>query len=78
MGLEAVAGDAAAGDLVGGEGTVVLVGEVEEPVDFGGLLEPVDEGGQLGVDCVGCASEADVDDDEGHVRNSDVAVRAFP
>lgn len=78
VGLEAVAGDAAAGDLVGGEGTVVLVGEVEEPVDFGGLLEPVDEGGHFGVDGVGRASEADIDDDEGHIRDSEVAFGTFP
>ena len=78
MGSEAVAGDAAAGDLVGGQGTVVLVGEVEEAVDFGGLLQPVDEGCHLGVDGIGWTSEADVDDDEGHVRDSEVAVRAFP
>lgn len=50
---KAVAGDAAAGDLVDGEGTVVFVGEVEEAVDFGGLLEPVDKGCHLGVDGVG-------------------------
>ena len=75
---EAVACYAAAGDLVGGEGTVVLVGEVAEAVDFGGLLEPVDEGGHFGVDGVGWVSEADVDDYEGHVRDSEVTVRAFP
>ena len=34
VGSEAIAGDAAAGDLVGGEGFVVLVGEVEEAVDL--------------------------------------------
>ena len=78
VGLEAVAGDAAAGDLVGGEGTVVLVGEVEEAVDFGGLLEPVDKGCHLGVGGVGCAWETDVYDDEGHVVDSEVSVVAFP
>lgn len=78
MGLETVAGDAAAGDLVGGEWTVVLVDEVEEAVDFGGLLEPVDEGCHLRVDGIGWASEADVDDDKGHVRDSEVTVRVFP
>lgn len=41
--LEADAGDAAAGDLVGGKGLAVFVGEVEETVSFGGLLQPVDE-----------------------------------
>lgn len=40
---EADAGDAAAGDLVGGEWVAVFVGEVEEPVSFGGLFQPVDE-----------------------------------
>ncbi len=73
VGSEAVAGDAAAGDLVGGEGAVV-----KEAVDFGGLLEPVDEGCHFGVDGVGCASETDVDDDEGHVGDAEVAFRSFP
>ena len=45
---EAVAGDAAAGDLVGGEGVVALVCEVDEAVDLCGLLEPVDEGREFG------------------------------
>lgn len=36
--LETIAGDAAAGGLVGGERSVVLVGEVDEAVDFRGLL----------------------------------------
>lgn len=48
MGLETIVGDAAAVDLVGGEGTVALVGEVDEAVDFCGLLEPVDEGREFG------------------------------
>ena len=54
MGAEAATGDLTAGDLVGGEGTVVLVGEVEDreaeamacpnqPVSLGGLFQPVDE-----------------------------------
>ena len=60
--LEAEAGDFAAGDLVGGEGGAVFVGYVAEAVDFGGLLEPVNEGYHFGVDGVGWASEADVDD----------------
>jgi len=77
-GPEAVAGYAAARDLVGGEGAVVLVGEVEEAVYFGGLLEPVDESCHLGMGGVGRASEADVDDDEGHVRDSEVAFGTFP
>ncbi len=78
MGSEAVAGYATAGDLVGGEGVVVLVCEVEEAVDLCGLLEPVDEGGHFGVDGVGRASEADIDDDEGHVGDSEVAFGTFP
>ena len=52
--VEADAGDAAAGDLVDGEGLAVFVGEVEDckaeamacpsqPVSFGGLFQPVDE-----------------------------------
>ena len=43
MKLQADAGDAAAGDLVGGEGLAVFVGEVEKAVNFGGLFQPVDE-----------------------------------
>ena len=38
MELEADAGDAAAGDLVGGEGLAVFVGEVAKAVGFGGLF----------------------------------------
>ena len=52
--LEADTGDAAAGDLVGGKGLAVFVGEVEDceaeamacpsqPVSFDGLFQPVDE-----------------------------------
>lgn len=41
--LQADAGDAAAGDLVGGKGTAVFVGEVEETVSLRGLFQPVDE-----------------------------------
>ena len=78
MGSEAATGYATAGDLVGGEWTVALVGEVEEAVDLCGLLEPVDEGGHFGVDGVGRASEADIDDDEGHIRDSEVAFGTFP
>lgn len=77
-GSDMAAGYATARDLVGGEGTEVLVGEVDEAVDFGGLLEPVDEGCHLRVDGIGWASEADVDDDKGHVRDSEVTVRVFP
>lgn len=75
---EAVAGYAAAGDLVGGEGFVVLVGEVEEAVDFHGLLKPVDKGGHFSAGRFLDASDADVDDDEGHVRDSEVAFGTFP
>lgn len=77
-GSEAATGYATAGDLVGGEGVVVLIGEVEEAVDLCGLLEPVDEGGHFGVDGVGRASEADIDDDEGHVGDSEMAFGMFP
>lgn len=52
--LEADAGDAAAGDLVGWEWLAVFVGEMEDreaeamacpsqPVSLGGLFQPVDE-----------------------------------
>ena len=65
-GAEAATGYAAAGDLVGGERSVVLVGEVDEAVDFRGLLKPVDEGGHFRAGCLLDASDADVEDDEGH------------
>lgn len=75
---EADAADTAAGNLVGGEGLAVFVGEVAEAVDLGGLFQPVDEGFHFDVDDLLCASEADVDDDEGHVGDSEVAFGAFP
>lgn len=78
MGLEADAGDAVAGDLVGGEGLAVFVGEVEEAVSLGGLFQPLDEGFHLGVDDILCASEADADDYEGHGGNSEMYFGAFP
>lgn len=78
MGLEVDAGDAAAGDLAGGEGLAVFVGEVEETVSFGGLFQPVDEGFHLGTDDLLCASEADTDDYERHVRDTKMAFGAFP
>ena len=78
MELEADAGDAAAGDLVGGEGLAVFVGEVEEAMRPGCLFQPVDEGFHFGVDNVVCASEADADDYERHVRDSEVSFGAFP
>lgn len=78
MGLEVDAGDAAAGDLAGGEGLAVFVGEVEEAVRLGGLFQPVDESFHLSVDDCLCASEADADDYECHVRDSEMAFGAFP
>lgn len=76
--LEADAGDAAAGDLVGGKGLAVFVGEVEETVSLGNLFQPMDEGFHLGVDDLLCASETDADDYEGHVGDSEMAFGAFP
>ena len=78
MESEADAGDAAAGDLVGGEGLAVFVGEVEEPMSLGGLFQPVDEGFHFGADDILCASEADADDYECHIRDSEMAFGAFP
>lgn len=78
VGSEAATGYATAVDLVGGEGTVALVGEVEEAVDLCGLLKPVDEGGHFRAGCFLDASDADVDDDEGHVWDSEVAFGTFP
>ena len=76
--LEADAGDAAAGDLVGREGLTVFIGEVEETVTLGGLFQPVDEGFYLGVDDFLGASETDADDYERHVGDSEMAFGAFP
>lgn len=76
--LEVDAGDAAAGDLVGGKGLTVFVGEMEETVSFGGVLQPVDEGSHLGVDDLLCASETDADDYERHVGDAEVVFGAFP
>lgn len=78
MESEADAGDAAAGDLAGGEGLAVFVGEVEEAVRLGGLFQPVDESFHLSVDDFLCASETDADDYEGHVGDSEMAFGAFP
>ena len=78
MKLEADAGDAAAGDLVGGKGLAVFVDEVEETVSLGCLFQPVDEGFHLGVDDLLCASETDADDYERHVGDTKVAFGAFP
>lgn len=78
MKLQADAGDAAAGDLAGGEGLAVFVGEVEEAVRLGGLFQPVDESFHLSVDDFLCASETDADNYEGHVGDSEMAFGAFP
>lgn len=77
-GSEAATGNATAGDLVGGEGTVVFIGEVDKAVDFHGLLKPVGEGCHFGAGCFLDASDADVDDDEGHVGDSEMAFGTFP
>ena len=78
MELQADAGDAAAGDLVAGEGLAVFIGEMEETVSLGDLFQPVDEGSHFGVDDLLCASETDADDYERHVGDSEVAFGAFP
>ena len=78
MKLEADAGDAAAGDLVGGKGLAVFVDEVEETVSLGCLFQPVDEGFHLCADDILCASEADADDYERHVGEPEMAFGAFP
>ena len=98
VGAEAATGDLTAGDLVGGEGTVVLVGEVEDreaeamgpnqPVSLGGLFQPVMKcwlgpaspllRGHFGADDILCASEADADDYECHIGDSEMAFGAFP
>ena len=78
MGLEADAGDAAAWDLAGGEWLAVFVGEMEEAVRLGDLFQPVDESFHLGADDLLCASEADADDYECHIRDSEMASGAFP
>lgn len=73
MKLEADAGDAAAGDLVGGKRLAVFIGEVTEAMRLGGLFQPMDEGSHLGVDDLLCASEADADDYECHVGDAEMA-----
>ena len=78
MKLQADAGDAAAEDLAGGKGLAVFVGKVEEAVSFGGLFQPVDESFHLGADDILCTSEADADDYECHIRDSEMAFGAFP
>lgn len=47
-------------------------------MSFGGLFQPVDEGFHFGVDDFLCASEADADDYERHVGNSEVTFGTFP
>lgn len=78
MELETDAGDVAVGDLIGGEGLTVFIGEVTEAMCLGGLFQPVDEGFHFGTDDLLCASEADADDYERHVGDSEVAFGAFP
>ena len=78
MELEADAGDSAAGDLAGGKGLAVFVGEVAETVTLGGLFQPVDEGFHLGMDDLLFSSEADADDYERHVGDAEMAFGAFP
>lgn len=73
MELETDAGDVAVGDLIGGEGLAFFIGEVAETVSLGGLFQPVDEGFHLGVDDFLGTSEADADDYERHVGNSEMA-----
>lgn len=65
--FQAEAGDFAAGELVGGEGRFVFVGDVEEAVETGGVSKPSGEGFHFGTNYGGYASEVDVDDYEGHV-----------
>lgn len=76
--LEADAGDAAAGDLSGGKGLAVFIGEVTEAMRLGCLFQPMDEGSHLGVDDLLFSPEADADDYERHVGNSEMAFGAFP
>lgn len=64
--------------MVGGEGLAVFVCKVAEAVDLGGLFQPVDEGFHFSVNDFLGFSEADVDDYEGHVGDSEVAFGAFP
>lgn len=65
-------------EVAGGKWLAVFVGEVEETVSFGCLFQPVDEGFHLCADDILCASEADADDYEGHVGDSEMAFGAFP
>ena len=75
---EADAGDSAAGDLAGGKGLAVFVGKVAETVTLGGLFQPVNESFHFGVDDLLFSPEADADDYERHVGNSEMAFGAFP
>ena len=47
-------------------------------MSLGGLFQPVDEGFHFGADDILCASEADADDYECHIRDSEMAFGAFP
>ena len=49
-----------------------------KPLIFAVCWSQWTKAGSLGVDGVGRASEADIDDDEGHVRDSEVAFGTFP
>lgn len=64
--------------MVGSEELAIFVGEVAEAVRFGCLFQPVDEGFHSSVDDFLGTLEADVDDYEGHVGDSEVAFGAFP
>lgn len=75
---ETDADDAAAGDLVEGEGLAVFVGDVAETVSLSGLFQPVDEGFHFGMDDFLGTSETDADDYECHVRDTKVTFGAFP
>lgn len=49
-----------------------------KPLIFAVCWSQWTKAGSLGVDGVGRASEADIDDDEGHIRDSEVAFGMFP
>ena len=47
-------------------------------MSLGGLFQPMDEGFHFDVDDFLCSSEADSDDYDGHVRDSEMTFGAFP
>lgn len=51
---------------------------MKEAASLGGLFQPADECFHIGADNVVCASEADSDDYECHVGDSEMAFGAFP